>query len=122
VATAGAVVLVHLWDPNVSGSYGFCPLRVTTGLLCPMCGGLRAVHALTHGQWETAWGMNPALVVLLPLALAGWGVWLWRARQGLPSRYLERTAVFVPGLALFLLFGVMRNLPAFEPYLARLTS
>ena len=122
VGTLGAVLLVHLWDPNTSGSYGFCPLRVTTGLLCPMCGGLRAVHALTHGQWETAWGLNPALMVLLPVMLGAWAVWVWRARRGRPSTYAERREVFVPALVLFLLFGVTRNIGAFEPYLSRLTS
>ena len=98
------------------------PLRLATGLLCAMCGGLRAVHALTHGQWETAWGLNPALVVLLPLAVGAWVAWVWRARQGRPTTYLERLPVFVPVLALFVLFGVMRNLAPFEPYLSPLTS
>jgi len=120
-ATVGGVVLVHLWDPNVSGSYGFCPLRAATGLLCPMCGGLRAVHALTDGQWDTAWGLNPAVVLLLPLAIGAWVVWVWRARQGRSTTFLERMPVFVPAVALLLLFAAMRNVAAFQPYLARLT-
>lgn len=119
--TLGATLLLHLWDPNRSGSYGFCPLRVATGLLCPLCGGLRAVHALTHGQWETAWGMNPVVIALLPLALAAWTLWVWRARQGHVSTYLERMSVFVPAMSALVVFGVLRNVPFFQPYLAPLT-
>lgn len=120
-AVAVTGVVVHLWDPNQPGSYGFCPLRATTGLLCPMCGGLRAVHALTHGEWASAWLLNPVLVALLPLALGAWILWVWRAAQGHPSTYLERMKVFVPVVGLFVLFGVARNVPLFEPYLAAMT-
>ncbi|MGB7449340.1 MAG: DUF2752 domain-containing protein [Ornithinimicrobium sp.] len=121
VGVVGATALIHLWDPNQAGSYGFCPLRAGTGLLCPMCGGLRSVHALTHGEWSTAWALNPALVAVLPVAVVVWMLWVWRAKQGRTDTYLERMDVFVPLVTVFVLFGVARNVPAFEPYLAAVT-
>ncbi|HET8970459.1 MAG TPA: DUF2752 domain-containing protein, partial [Candidatus Nanopelagicales bacterium] len=70
-------------DPNQPGHFPACPLRATTGLDCPACGGLRAVHALCHGELGTALDQNLLVtVVLLPLAVISWLLWLWRSRPG----------------------------------------
>ncbi len=113
--------MVHLHDPNRPGSYGACPLRLTTGLLCPLCGATRAVHALTHGQWDVAMGLNPAVPLLLPLLVLLWLGWVGRSLQGRTTRYAERLSVFAVLVAAVVGFGVLRNLPSLEPYLARLT-
>lgn len=116
-----ATVIVHLYDPNVGGSYGLCPLRWTTGLLCPFCGATRAVHALTHGDLGVAWGLNPLIVAAIPTALGLWGYALWRAIQGQGTDYLARASTFwivVAGLAVF---AVLRNTAVLLPYLAPLT-
>ena len=44
------VALVAAVDPHTSGRYPTCPFHAVTGLWCPGCGGLRAVHDLTHGS------------------------------------------------------------------------
>jgi hypothetical protein len=123
--SAAAVVFVHLWDPNQPGSYGFCPLKALTGLVCPFCGGLRAVHAMTHGDWSLAWDLNPAVVVGLPLAVLGWLLWLvdaWRRPAPDPSPPTARRFL-LPWLTLaaMVLYGVLRNLPTLQPHLAALT-
>ncbi len=92
-----------------------------TGWVCPLCGGLRSVHAMTYGQWEVAWGLNPMVVAVAPLVIAGLLAWLWRARRGHATAFLERLPIFVALISAMLLFGILRNLPALEPYLARLT-
>lgn len=119
--TAASVLLVHLVDPNRPGSYGVCPLRLTTGLLCPVCGGLRAVHAMTNGQWDIAWGMNPAVVALLPVAIVLWLAWLVRAWQGHGSWWWASVGPTWALLAGMVAFAVLRNLPALQPHLAALT-
>lgn len=124
VGTLVAVLVVHVWDPHQPGSYGFCPLRALTGWVCPGCGGLRAVHAMTHGDWATAWGLNPALVVGFPVALAGWLLWVVRAaRRPEPARPPAPRRFLVPwlGLAAMVLYGVLRNVPALEAHLSALT-
>ena len=37
-----------------------------TGLACPGCGSLRALHQLTHGHFGEALRLNPMLVMALP--------------------------------------------------------
>jgi len=39
-------------------------------LLCPGCGGTRALAALLHGRLAEAWGDNALLIVLLPVLAA----------------------------------------------------
>jgi hypothetical protein len=66
-----ALLLARRFDP-VTQSPGWlsCPLRALTGLLCPLCGGLRATHALAHGEVAQAWSLNPWLFGAAPLAIA----------------------------------------------------
>lgn len=130
-----AALAVHLVDPNRPGSYGLCPLRVLTGLACPLCGGLRAVHALTHGELDVAWGLNPAVFLLLPLAVVAWGWWTAQAWRGPANRERANGPHRLPryrgpavrhtlpwvALASMAVFAVLRNLPAFQPHLAALT-
>ncbi len=56
-----------------------CPFHAVTGLWCPLCGSLRGIGLLSHGDVAAALGSNLLLVVTLPvmawgaLALAGVG-------------------------------------------------
>lgn len=63
----GGLAVLYFVNPEGSRLYPKCFLYQTTGLQCPGCGGLRAGHALLHGDWATAWRLNPLLVVLSPL-------------------------------------------------------
>ncbi|MEU4834953.1 DUF2752 domain-containing protein [Streptosporangium sp. NPDC023615] len=81
IAAAAAVAFVAAVDPNEPGHYPPCPFLVLTGLYCPGCGGLRAVHALAHGDPPAALGLNPLVVILIPVVVALWGRWtlrVWR--------------------------------------------
>ena len=113
-----AVGIVAVRDPSQTGSYGFCPVQLLTGLDCPFCGGLRGTHELVHGNVTTALDHN----VLLPLYLAvlalvvvavssdaiGVRFARWRAGSG------RLVTLLLVGLVLT--FFVVRNLPWF-PYL-----
>jgi hypothetical protein len=84
-------------DPAVTWWFPSCPFYAITGWLCPLCGSLRAVHALLVGHPLAALAFNP-------LTIVGLGMWLV-AR--------DRTTRFCfsgPGLALLVGFGVFRNL------------
>lgn len=115
---AAATAALHVRDPHVSGSWGFCP-SAALGFWCPGCGGLRAVHDLTDGDVASAASSNLLLVVLAPLAIAALAAWLvlrWRGAAVRPPR----SAVLVGGWVLMAAAGVftlLRNTPA-APWLA----
>ncbi len=86
VAVAAAAGAGYLWsrDPHLAGQVlPFCPWRRLTGLQCPGCGGTRMAYDLLHGDLAAAWRDNAALLLVLPVAVLLYGVWL---RNGLAGR------------------------------------
>jgi hypothetical protein len=108
-ASAGAVLF--WFDPGRSAFYPTCQFHRLTGLQCPGCGSLRAMHHLLHGRLAAAFHFNALLVMSLPV-LAWWaahtGIGLWK-RQPLAAGI--RPAWLWCALAATLAFGVLRNLP-----------
>lgn len=110
LAAVGGCAVLALVDPGVPGRYPLCPFRLATGLDCPGCGTLRAVHALTQGSVATAIDQNLVTVLLLPLLIGAWFLWVWRSWSGRPAPRLPATAGYsVAGL--LTAFWVVRNLP-----------
>lgn len=119
--TLAATVYVALVDPNSPGHYFTCPLLAATGLYCAGCGGLRAVHDLVHLDVAGAWRMNPLLVIALPLMVAAWVRWVARASRALrPTAASDRRSRRLAWAVLVVLpvYSVLRNVPAFAPWLA----
>lgn len=112
VALAGTGVLA-VGDPNTT-HIPLCPLKALTGIDCPLCGGLRAVHALTRLDVVTALDHNLLFTVSVPALVACWAIWLGRSldQPVAASRHLPPFARPVL-VAVALLFAVARNLPAF---------
>ena len=104
---AVAVITLFLFDPTRHGFYPRCMFHTLTGLDCPGCGGLRALHQLLHGNVAAAFALNP-LVPLLPAALIGTVV-IRAARLTLPAWL--RTYWPYCLIATLILFGIARNLP-----------
>jgi hypothetical protein len=113
-AAVAATAAVAMVDPNEAGHYPACPFLMVTGLFCPGCGTLRAVHALTHGDVGTAIDLNVLTVALLPVLVWAWFAWVrYRvgARPSMPT--LTPTAGYAVAIAVPL-FWVARNLPWFD--------
>ena len=51
-----------------------CPWRLLTGYPCPGCGGIRAMGAISSGQFEQAWLLNPVAFLVCGVVL----VWAFR--------------------------------------------
>jgi hypothetical protein len=83
-AAMAAVATVAVLDPYEDGHYPTCPVLAVTGLYCPGCGTLRAIHSLTEGDPATALDMNPLALLLLPALAAFWAGWAWRCVRGRP--------------------------------------
>ena len=106
----GGCLYLRAVDPhNPTAVMPTCPTKFLTHLDCPGCGGLRATHALLHGDLRLALRDNAFLVLLSPVML-----WLLtRAAQGYvtdrPTRVPTRLAgtILVVGVT----WAIVRNLP-----------
>jgi len=68
VAATCCIALVYFVDPATRPPfYPPCPFYALTGLYCPGCGSLRAVHEVLHGNVGGALKLNPLLVLSIPL-------------------------------------------------------
>ncbi|WP_319804399.1 DUF2752 domain-containing protein [Nocardioides malaquae] len=106
-----ATLALHLRDPHVQGSWGFCPSALL-GVACPFCGSLRAVHHLTDLDLAAAASSNVVLVAAAPVAGVLWLVALWRAaRGGVPLLPSPSAAVWWTVAAALVVFTVLRNIP-----------
>jgi len=115
LATAGAMLL-RLFDPAHSLIFPPCPLRYFTGLYCPGCGSLRAMHALLHGDLRQAFAMNSLTVILLPFIGYGLVTEIYRHLWECPLVERRLPANWIWSLfAVIVLFGIARNLP-FHPF------
>lgn len=105
---------MFFFDPAQYSFYPICYLNFFTGLNCPGCGSLRAIHQLLHGHIGAAARLNLLLVSCLPFA--GWGTlravatWLY----GHPFTLAIRPIWLWTFLAVATVFTVLRNLPGFE--------
>lgn len=116
LAAASAYVASH--NPHTEQIIPPCLLRSTTGILCPACGGTRAVYDLLHGDIAGALHMNAfAVLFLIPPAILGLAWWFasalgWRT----PAWRVPDWLLWVY-LGLFAAFWILRNLPPLAPYL-----
>jgi len=106
----GGLVL-FLFNPSQYGFYPRCVLYTTTGIYCPGCGALRAMHYLTHGQLLTALRYNPVLVLSLPFVayMSGTRAWDWLAKRPVAPFVLKPKTLVILGV-LLTIFTILRNI------------
>ena len=107
-----ALVLLFVFNPTEHGFFPRCFFHAWTGLDCPGCGGLRAMHQLLHGHFVAAFQFNPLLVALLPFGLwwfLGWSLETFLHKK-LPNPFHSARWPWVLAI-LVVAFGVLRNLP-----------
>jgi hypothetical protein len=110
---AGIAATVFFFNPSANNFYPVCQFHRLTGLNCPGCGMTRALYALLHGNFSTALHDN-ALFVCGLAATAIRGVWFGAKKfRGQANGEFVPVKFLLPLLAIALVFGVLRNLPAF---------
>jgi hypothetical protein len=115
VVASVAALILFFFDPARTSFYPICMFHQVTGLQCPGCGGLRALHQLLHGHILAALHLNVLAVVSVPiLAFIGAMLTLRRVRQA-PFALATRPAWLLWAFSLVVAFGILRNLP-FEPF------
>lgn len=114
---AGAAYL-FIFEPGKSGFFPICPFRFLTGFTCPGCGGTRALHQLLHGNVETAFTLNPLLLIAIPFLLFLLIRYSVIAMRGGVPRPIRMPAMFTYALvAIVLSFWIFRNTP-FYPFVS----
>lgn len=116
-------------NPSQPGHFLLCPLKAVTGLDCPMCGGLRSVYAMAHGDPIGAMNQNLFAVLSYPVLIWLWLRWTrlsWQSSVAPDTDSAVPRLTVVPSwwnhylsygiLVLLLAFAVVRNLP-FIPFL-----
>jgi hypothetical protein len=112
IAFAGAIVLLRLFNPATSILFPPCPIQYATGLYCPGCGSLRAIHQLLHGRLQAAWAMNPLTVMFLPFLAYGLACEAAFYFRGLRLPQFTLPGTWIRALcAAIVLFGIARNIP-----------
>jgi hypothetical protein len=112
----GALILFFC-EPTTVPIYPVCVFHRVTGLDCPACGSLRAMHQLLHGNFAAALQFNAFLIVSLPLI--GWAGFRWMMRQRRGERGIGiRPLWYWFYLAAFVAFGIVRNVPPVAKVLA----
>jgi hypothetical protein len=108
---AGAAVL-FVFDPAASRLFPPCLFHKLTGLYCPGCGSLRALHSLLNGNLKAALSLNPLMLLCLPFVLYAF------AAQGLhyffnikiPTVFLKSQYIWAI-FAIIILYTIARNIP-----------
>lgn len=110
-AVSAAALMLWFVPPATSNFYPRCPFFEATGLLCPGCGGTRALAALLHGGVREALKDNALLVLMAPFFPAYFGVGFYRQWRCEKSVWPtvgrgQIAAVLVAAVA----FSILRNL------------
>jgi hypothetical protein len=104
------LAVIYAFPPAEHTFYPRCPLYAGTHLLCPGCGGTRALHEMLHLNLSGALHFNALATVVAPWVL----LWLgWCCYQGLrydrlPAVPWPRTIALILGLV-SVFFAVARN-------------
>ena len=117
VLAAGAAYL-FVFEPGKTGFFPICLFRFFTGFTCPGCGTTRALHAILHGHFLTAFMLNPLFLLAIPFILFAFLRYTLIVMRGgvpppnsLPAPYIY--ALFFVVLS----FWIFRNTP-FYPFVS----
>ena len=114
LAVCAGGAYTYAFNPVGSDLYPKCPFHLLTGLHCPGCGTVRALHQLLHGNVLAAMRLNPLAVILLPPVAYGMlslGL-QFVGLKPLPSKFIPAFWIWML-LAVIMLYWVLRNLPCY---------
>jgi hypothetical protein len=111
-----ALAVLYFFNPAQFGFYPICFFYKATGLLCPGCGTLRAMHQLLHGHIEAAFHFNALIVSSLPIVALGCVRAARDRAANKPALAWLRPSWLWFGLAVLIVFTILRNLPDASRY------
>ena len=114
LAVLPCLAMVYARNPEEQGIYPPCIFYALTGLHCPGCGTLRAVHQLLHGNLIAAFGYNPYTMLALPVIGYAFLSALLLSAYGkrLPAVFIHPALIWGL-LTAIIAFWVLRNVPVY---------
>ncbi len=108
-------LLFYLIIGNHFHIFLFCPIKAVTGLYCPGCGITRMLLSLLKLDFYQAFRYNPLLFLFLPFMTFYYMDYLFSIYKK-KTMYIKRMEPYIWYfcIALFLIYGVLRNVPGFE--------
>jgi len=113
-AIALSVLFLYHIDPGQSSLLPPCLFHKLTGLHCPGCGSIRALHELVHGNITAAIRLNPLAIAALPFlayAFISYGVRTW-IKKPAARRQAKGFWIWLL-LAAVIAFWIARNIPVY---------
>ncbi len=109
-----AIFFLYIFNPATSILRVPCPFHALTGLYCPGCGSLRAIHQVLHGHLTIAFWLSPLMVLSLPFLGYRFLSYLMVGIRGwsLPNIFLPASCIWIY-LGVVLLFWGLRNIPVY---------
>jgi hypothetical protein len=104
-----AALLLLVFDPASTWWFPSCPFRILTGWICPLCGSLRAIHALLAGDPRAALALNPLTTLAAVASTAALVHDFAAPHRASRVHWLLERSFSVHGLAVAIAFGVLRN-------------
>lgn len=108
-----AGILYFIWYQG-TGLAVPCFFHVLTGLYCPGCGMTRCMANLLLGNFREAFYYNMAVCLLSPLLIyfLGYSLYAYIRHGRIPFSGIQNLLLGF-SLTVLVLFGILRNLPAF---------
>ena len=117
ILIAGSAYL-FVFEPGKAGFYPICLFRFFTGFTCPGCGTARALHQILHGDFLTAFTLNPLFLIAIPFMLIAFLRYSVIALRGEVPRPNALPAPYIYALFFIVLsFWIFRNTP-FYPFVS----
>jgi hypothetical protein len=103
--------VLYTFPPQDYHFYPLCPFYATTHLLCPGCGGTRALYQLLHLNFSAAWHYNALVTVAAPLFLVWFALWYSSVmRRGRAPEFRMPIPAMVCLYVVVVSFAVARNI------------
>lgn len=107
-----AAIILYFFNPSSSSLYPPSPFRALTGLYCPGCGTLRALHQLLHGHILKAFELNSLMMVAMPYLIYSYVSYSAPVILGVkvPQIFIKPNWIWLI-LKIILVYWVLRNIP-----------
>lgn len=89
-----------------------CPIKLITGLYCPGCGVTRMLIAILKGDFYGAFRYNPLLFISLPFFTFYYIE--SNLRKDYSIFYNHEKTLWIVLIIIFLVYGILRNISAFN--------